>query len=52
LFGSGTAAVTQLGLEVFGIVVVMVVVFLLSYITCAILAGFMGGITRKNYSKG
>jgi Amt family ammonium transporter len=45
LFGGGMAAVTQLGIEVFGIIVVMVTVFLLSYITCAALARLMGGIT-------
>ena len=46
LFGGGMGAVNQLGIEVFGIIVVMITVFLLSYITCAILARAMGGITR------
>jgi ammonium transporter, Amt family len=46
LFGGGMPAVTQLGIEVFGIVVVMITVFLLSYITCAVLARLMNGITE------
>ncbi len=48
LFGGGTAAVSQLGIEAFGIIVVMITVFLLSFITCAVLSKLMGGITRKD----
>ncbi|MCL5412433.1 MAG: ammonium transporter [Candidatus Marsarchaeota archaeon] len=47
LFGGGMAALRQLGIEAFGIIVVMAVVFALSYLTCAVLAWAMGGITRK-----
>jgi Amt family ammonium transporter len=50
LFGGGMAALHQLGIEVFGIVVVMITVFVLSYVTCAIIAKGMGGITT-NYRK-
>ncbi len=46
LFGGGTAAVHQLGIELFGIVVVMVVVFVLSFLTMAILARLLGGISE------
>jgi ammonium transporter, Amt family len=48
LFGGGTAALHQLGLELFGIVVVMVVVFALSFLTAWGLARLMGGITTTN----
>ncbi|MFY9716811.1 MAG: ammonium transporter [Thermoplasmata archaeon] len=47
LFGGGMAAVHQLGVEEFGIVVVLVVVFVLSLATAAILARAFGGITRS-----
>lgn len=50
LFGGGSAALGQLGIETFGIIVVMIVVFLLSYITCAVIAALMGGITT-DYKK-
>jgi len=50
LFGGGGAALTQLGIEAFGIIVVMVVVFLLSYITCVIISKLLKGITT-NYRK-
>ena len=45
LFGGGSAATGQLGNEVLGIVVVMAVVFCLSWATSWTLATFMGGIT-------
>lgn len=45
LFGGGWSAAHQLGIEEFGIVVVMLVVFALSFATCAILARVFGGIT-------
>jgi Amt family ammonium transporter len=50
LFGGGMLALQQLGIELFGIVVVMATVFLLSYVTCAIIAKAMGGITT-DYSR-
>jgi Amt family ammonium transporter len=46
LFGGGAAAATQLGLEAFAIIVTLAAVFLLSFVTCAILSAAMGGITR------
>src|ERR1700719_896917 len=45
LFGGGGAAVKQLGIEVMGIGVVVVVVFLLSNLTVRLLAALMKGIT-------
>ncbi len=50
LFGGGAAALGQLGIEVLGIIVVMITVFILSYLTSAIIARFMNGITT-NYKK-
>jgi Amt family ammonium transporter len=50
LFGGGFQALTQLGIEAFGIIVVMATVFLLSYATCAIIAKVFGGITA-DYKK-
>ncbi len=50
LFGGGAAAVTQLGIEVLGIVVVMTFVFVVSYLTCALIARALGGITT-DYGK-
>jgi Amt family ammonium transporter len=45
LFGGGGAAVKQLGIEVLGIGVAVVVVFLLSHLTVRVLAALMKGIT-------
>ncbi len=45
LFGGGWLAAHQFGIEMFGVVVVCVVVFLLSFGTMAALARAMGGIT-------
>ena len=45
LFGGGGAAIKQLGIEAFGIVVVFGVVLALSYLTMRILAAIMKGIT-------
>jgi Amt family ammonium transporter len=45
LFGGGFQAFTQLGIEAFGIIVVMITVFLLSFATCVIIAKLFGGIT-------
>jgi Amt family ammonium transporter len=44
-FGGGGAAFAQLGIEIFGIIVVMVFVFVASYITCSAVAWLFGGIT-------
>jgi len=49
LFGGGMAAISQLGLEAFGIIVVMATVFVLSYVTCAIISAAGSGITT-NYA--
>jgi len=45
LFGGGMAAVHQLGVQILGIVVVMPVVFLLSFIAAWLISKAMGGIT-------
>ena len=45
LFGGGVAALKQLGIEAFGIFVVVAVVLALSYATMRILAATMNGIT-------
>jgi Amt family ammonium transporter len=52
LFGGGTSALHQLGIEVFGIIVVMVVVFALSFATAWILAQVFGGITTDYRAEG
>jgi len=49
LFGGGMAAINQLWVQIVGIVAVMITVFLLSYITCWLIAKWLGGITRKSY---
>lgn len=45
LFGGGTSALHQLGIEELGIVVVMVVIFVLSFVTAWALAAGLRGIT-------
>ncbi len=50
LFGGGYAALSQLGIEVFGIVVVMITIFIISYLSSAAIARLMDGITT-NYKK-
>ncbi len=50
LFGGGTAALSQLGIEVLGIAVVMVFVFVVSYLTCVAIAWLLDGITT-DYGK-
>ena len=45
IFGGGTAALKQLGIEAFGIVAVLAVVLALSYLTMRVLAAAMKGIT-------
>ena len=47
LFGGGGAAVKQLGIEILGIGVAVVVVFVLSHLTVRALAVSMGGITTS-----
>ena len=44
IFGGGMAAVGQLGIEVFGIIVVMITVFLLSYATISAISRVMHGV--------
>jgi Amt family ammonium transporter len=44
LFGGGWAAVHQLGLEVFGVVVVLITVFVLSFATIWLLGRVAGGV--------
>lgn len=44
LFGGGGSAVKQLGLEVLGIGAVMAAVFVLSYLTVAVISATFGGI--------
>lgn len=45
LFGGGSAAISQLGIEVIGIIAVMIFVFVASYITCLAIAKALNGIT-------
>ena len=48
LFGGGYPALQQLGIEAFGIVTVMITVFVLSYLTSWLLAKAMKGITTSS----
>ncbi len=50
LFGGGMAAVQQLGLEMFAVVVVLAVVFLISYVSIWLIGLLMHGITT-DYKK-
>ena len=50
LFGGGLAAVQQLGIEAFGIVVVLITVFILSYVITRLIGAAIHGITT-DYSK-
>ena len=45
LFGGGMIAITQFGLEIFAVIIVLVVVFVLSYITLYIIGLVFNGIT-------
>jgi Amt family ammonium transporter len=45
LFGGGGAAVKQMGIEILGIGVAVMAVFVLSHLTVRVLATLMGGIT-------
>ncbi len=51
LFGGGGAAVHQLGIELFGVVVVFVTVLVLSFLVAAGIAGALGGITSAEPSR-
>ena len=50
LYGGGGAALHQLGVELFGVVVVLAVVFALSFVAIAAIAAAMGGITHPGAS--
>ncbi|MCJ7719421.1 hypothetical protein MUO69_05770 [Candidatus Bathyarchaeota archaeon] len=50
LFGGGYGAIQQLGIEVFGIVVVMATVFALSYLCLWLIGAALHGITT-DYEK-
>jgi Amt family ammonium transporter len=52
LFGGGGDAVKQLGIEVMGIVVSVVAVFLISNLTVRVLAALMKGITTGHVFEG
>jgi Amt family ammonium transporter len=47
LFGGGGAAIKQLGIEVFGILAVLALVFALSYATIWVIKEVLGGITLR-----
>jgi len=51
LFGGGLSALYQLALEIFGIVVVVITVFIISYITLTAIGVAMHGITNNNSRK-
>jgi Amt family ammonium transporter len=52
LFGGGAAALGQLGIEAFGIAVVLVFVFCISSIFIWLVSKVLGGITSDEYYKG
>jgi Amt family ammonium transporter len=52
LFGGGTAALHQLGIEMFGVVVVLAVVFVLSFVSIWLIAKAVGGITHDERAEG
>ncbi|HUH78669.1 MAG TPA: hypothetical protein VLY83_02100 [Methanoregula sp.] len=52
LFGGGSVAFQQLGIEVLGIIAVMITVFVISYITVYLIARGMGGITTDYKKEG
>jgi Amt family ammonium transporter len=51
LFGGGMQALSQLGIEAFGIAAVVATVFVLSFATCAAISAALGGITRDYKEK-
>src|SRR5437870_5531584 len=46
-FGGGVSALNQLGIEAYGVVVVMISVFILSYVTAWVISVAMHGITMS-----
>jgi ammonium transporter, Amt family len=52
LFGGGSAALQQLGIEILGIIAVMVTVFVLSYLTVSLIGRWMNGITTDYEREG
>jgi len=48
LFGGGGAAFKQLGIEVLGILVVLAVIFAISYATALAIQTFAGGISSED----
>ncbi len=51
LFGGGMVALEQLGIEAFGIVAVVITVFLISLLSVWAIGKVMGGITNRDYYK-
>ncbi|MDE1861229.1 MAG: ammonium transporter [Candidatus Micrarchaeota archaeon] len=51
LFGGGTAALQQLGIEAFGILVVVITVFIVSFATIWMIGNAIGGIANIDYYK-
>jgi Amt family ammonium transporter len=49
LFGGGFLALKQLGIEELGVVVVIAVVFIMSFITILGISKLLGGITNSQY---
>ena len=49
-FGGGISALNQLGIEAYGIVVVMISVFIMSYVTSWLISAAMKGITTGSTS--
>ena len=52
LFAGGVAALRQLGIEILGILAVMVTVFILSYLTVSLIGRGMNGITTDYREEG
>lgn len=52
LFGGGMAALHQLGIEVFGIAVVLITVFIISYITITLVSHLTNGLLTDCAKKG
>ena len=52
LFGGGMAALQQLGIEILGIVAVMITVFILSYLVVTLIGRSMNGITTDYEKEG
>ncbi len=52
LFGGGGAAVKQLGIEVFGILVVVIAVYVMSYAAVSVIKGVAGGLLVRDDKDG